>query len=109
MGGGGDGALYLCDVHGSDIKIRQTLSKHTQFVHDVSFAPDGKTFFSAGEDKSVKVWSTATGALVHEWSDLRFAVHGVACAPDSRHVAFANANSTIYLLRLTKPLETAGK
>ena len=40
----------------------------------------------------------------NKWKEWHFPgpVHGVTFAPDSRHLAVANGNGTIYLLRLAK-------
>jgi WD40 repeat protein len=99
-GGGGNGTLYLCAWQDDGPKVRAVLDKHQQRVNDITFAPDGKTFASGSEDASVKLWETATGKVVKDWSDLRFPVNGVSFAPDGRHLAVANGNSTVYLLRL---------
>ncbi len=57
--------------------------------------------FSAVSSRVV-VCDAATGKRLRNWS-FPGAVHGVAFAPDSRHLAVANANGTVYLLRLGPP------
>ena len=37
---------------------------HSAAVYSVDFSPDGKQFASGSSDKLVKIWDTATGALV---------------------------------------------
>jgi len=97
--GGGDGTLRLCTWDGRQIKPKASLDRHARPVHAAAFAADGQTFVSAGEDCQLIVWDAATGAMKKTW-ELRFAIHGVAFAQDSRHVVVANANGTLYVFRL---------
>ena len=54
---------------------------------------------SAGCDGRIILWDVAAGARRHEWQ-LPGWVKGVAFAPDGRHLAAANGNGTVYILRL---------
>jgi hypothetical protein len=47
------------------------------------------------------VWDAAAAKKLSEW-ELPGRVYTVAFAPDGRHIATANANATIYILRLAK-------
>src|SRR5262249_10284475 len=101
-GGGGNGTLHLCTVGNKSLRVRQVLSKHTKAANGIAFAPDGATFVTTGDDAAAHAWDAGGGKHVNAWSDLRFPIPAAAYAPDGRHLAFANANSTIYLLRLGK-------
>jgi WD40 repeat protein len=65
---------------------------------------DGKRFASATEDNVVKVWETVSGKELRAW-DLRAPfqrnrpfVRNLVFTPDGKHVATANANTTVYML-----------
>ncbi len=45
------------------------------------------------------LWDTATGKKWCEWK-ARSKVNSLAFAPDGRHLATANDNGTVYVLRL---------
>jgi WD40 repeat protein len=79
---------------------RRFLKWHEAPVRCITFAPDGKTLVSGGADGRLILWDVATGDRIREW---RF--HGwviwVAFAPDGRHLATANENGAIYLIRLS--------
>ena len=62
-------------------------------------SPDGQTLASAAKDGKVILWEAATGAKYREWQ-LPGTVYRVAFADDGRHLITANANGTLYVLRL---------
>ena len=68
-------------------------------MRSVAFYPDGKVLASSGGDGRILLWDVAAGTKLHEWQ-LPGPVPAVRFAPDGRHLAFANLNGTIYLLRL---------
>jgi WD40 repeat protein len=54
---------------------------------------------SAGHDGRIILWDVAKQAKVREWQ-MPGPVLAVGFAPDGRHLAAANGNGTVYVLRL---------
>ena len=77
------------------------LQGHTADVLSVVFAQDARTLASAGKDGRVILWD-ANAVKIHEWQ-LPGPVHAVAFAADGRHLATANGNGTVYILRIPPP------
>ncbi len=51
------------------------------------FSPDGRTVAAAGADRSVWLWETATGKVLHKLSGHTAAVRDLAFAPDGQKLA----------------------
>jgi WD40 repeat protein len=94
-------AVKLWDV--STRKAAVTL-KHPHYCGGLAFAPDGKSLAAAGGPPMYRggwafVWELPSGKALHEWH-FPGQVRGPAFAPDGRRLATANANGTVYVLRL---------
>jgi len=62
-----------------------------------AFSPDGKRLATATGDGQIAVWTWGE----KQWGvRLPGSVNGVTWGPDSRHLATANANGTVYVLRV---------
>jgi WD40 repeat protein len=96
--GGDDSMVWLWSLTTPE-QPAVRLRGHTGKVYGVTFAPDGKTLASCGWDGLVLLWDGQSGELLRQWR-LPGMVNAVAFAPDSRHLALANSNGTIYVLRL---------
>lgn len=95
--GSQDKTARLWDVASG--KERKTLTGHTAPVFALAFTPSGQALITAGANGQLIQWDTVSGKRLWE-GQLPGTVRGLACAADGRHLALANANGTIYLLRL---------
>jgi len=95
------GAVKLWDV--GERKERQTLQTPPGLgVTSVVFSADGKTLAAARQDGWLMTWDLASGKKEPDYQRFKLpgAIAGLAFAPDGRHLATANANSTVYIFRL---------
>ena len=49
----------------------RTLTGHADWVRSLAFSPNGKRVVSGSQDEVVKIWDTATGALVSSFVGVR--------------------------------------
>lgn len=103
--GTNDFVLRLWSVDRDSPKEMLALKGHTNYLRGLAFAPNGGSIASAGIDGRVILWHTMTGAKLHEWK-FPGPVNGIAFAADSRHLATANGNGTVYILRIPPPPTT---
>jgi WD40 repeat protein len=78
---------------------------HAGTVWGVAFAPAAPLLATCSEDGMVKLWdTTAGGAPVRTIGPGPFGgpVRAVTFTPDGRYLATANANGTVYLLRMER-------
>jgi WD40 repeat protein len=62
-----DGTVRLLDLDNahSDAKPQEMNERHQQAINGVAFSPDGETCATCGEDRSICLWKTETGELLH--------------------------------------------
>ncbi|MBL8799733.1 MAG: protein kinase, partial [Planctomycetia bacterium] len=100
---GDNGQLQLWDV--AEGKARFPLEGHSKRVDSLSYAPDGRSFASAGQDGLVILWDPESRRKkVQSWQ-LPGAVNQVVFAPDGRHLVTVNANGSVYILRISPPID----
>jgi WD40 repeat protein len=63
----------------------------------VAFSPDGSRIAAAGDDRTVKLWDTATGTEVLTLRGHEEPVSRLAFSPDGRRIASASADRTVKL------------
>lgn len=93
------GMLQRWDLDPGEGRRRTFFKWHTAHVLGLAISPEGKTLASCGEDGRVILWEAETGNKLREWQ-LPGVVLGVVYAPDGRHLATANGNGTVDILRL---------
>jgi WD domain, G-beta repeat len=65
-----------------------SIKGHTDNVRSVVFSPDGHSLLSGGEDKTIRLWETATGQELVRWN-VDEPVNQVAISQDGKKVAAA--------------------
>jgi WD40 repeat protein len=65
----------------------------------LAFSADSKLLATGSVDGQVTVWA---GGEKRHAVRLPGSVHGVAWSPDGQHLATANANGSVFILRLKK-------
>jgi WD40 repeat protein len=96
-----NGSVRALDIESPDSKPTP-LAGHTKTVTCVAYPPDATMVAASAIDGRVIVWDAAKLKRLFEWQ-FPGAVHGVAFDEKSRHLATANGNGTVFILRLREP------
>ena len=72
----------------------RVLTGHTGAVNSVAFSPDGARLSTASEDKTARVWNSATGELLYTLTGHEDAVFAAPFSPDGSKIATVSADLT---------------
>ncbi|HEY2148418.1 MAG TPA: c-type cytochrome domain-containing protein, partial [Pirellulales bacterium] len=75
--------------------VRTITDAHSDTIFCVRFSPSGEQIASCGADRFVKVWTTATGALVRAFEGHTHHVLGVAWQADGKGLASCGADNVV--------------
>jgi WD40 repeat protein len=88
-------------------RVVRILEGHKGPVWSLSFAPDGKTLATAGEDGTVRLWELATGQERVRLTGHRGRVSAAAFAPDGDTLATGGIDGRALLWKLSALEQTA--
>lgn len=101
--GGQDSQLKLWDL----VKLGEptTLLGHGSPVLSLDFSPDGKTIVSSGfvppeQPADIRLWNVAEKKVTRRIATSVGPIHRVVFSPEGRHVATANSDGTLHILRV---------
>ncbi|QEG22206.1 protein kinase domain-containing protein [Mariniblastus fucicola] len=87
---------------GSDL----TCAGHTARVYKVAFSPDGKTFASASQDRTIKLWDVKTGREISTLKGHSGSVGSIAFSPSGKQLASASSDKSVRLWDVETGQET---
>jgi WD40 repeat protein len=92
--------LAFWDIRGKAAEPFVRGTGHLSFIRCLCFAPDSARVYSADNVGSILAW-TREGKPAGGWK-MPGRVKALAPSPDGRHLATANADGTVYILRVGK-------
>jgi WD40 repeat protein len=105
VAGHADNKVRLWELVNNEARLLKAWDAYHQApVHCLALTPDGKRLFSGSvaPDNRLVEWDTTRGEVLWE-QRMPGPFNAIRLAPDGRHLAVANENTTIYLLRLPPP------
>jgi WD40 repeat protein len=101
--GTGNGALRLWDLGAADPRDRREwpIPGARGAVSALALSPDGQLLAASVPGRLV-VWDLGAMKMIRDW-ELPGTVEDLAFGPEGRHLITANANGTVYILRLSSP------
>ncbi|MEO9592674.1 c-type cytochrome domain-containing protein [Rhodopirellula bahusiensis] len=89
---GGYGQAALVKV--ADWTVAQEFVGHQDVLYAAQFSPDGKRIATAGYDRKILIWDSATGDIVQELHGHNGAIFDLAFSPDGKLLISACADET---------------
>jgi len=77
------------------IPVDMILRGFENYVHSVSFSPDGKQILSSFEDGIVRLWDISSGQIIKTFSGHTSWVYSVCFNPDGKQILSGSGDSTI--------------
>jgi WD40 repeat protein len=75
----------------------RTMSGHAGDINYLAYSPDGRQLASASDDRTIKLWHTASGKELGTLRGHAARVLGVAYSPDGRRIASTGLDDTMRL------------
>lgn len=95
VSGGYEGQLLFWDTASGKGAPVRTVDAHKGFLRSISISPDGKTLATCGNDKLVKIWSTADGSLVATLEGHQAHVYSVAFSRDGKRLVSGDLKGVV--------------
>ncbi|CCG81173.1 Uncharacterized WD repeat-containing protein C9G1.05 [Taphrina deformans PYCC 5710] len=94
---GDDGLVVF--YHGAPYKYNKSIRRHTTFVYDVKFSPDGTHLVSVGADARIFVYDAKTGddvkELIDEKNCHKGSIFAVSWDPTSKFILTSSADQSV--------------
>ncbi|MBA3323529.1 MAG: WD40 repeat domain-containing protein, partial [Pyrinomonadaceae bacterium] len=68
---------------------------HTSTINSVVFSTDGKTFLTASEDLTIKLWDARSGRVIRNFTGHTQGVHHALFGPDGKSIFSAGSDITV--------------
>jgi WD40 repeat protein len=83
-----------------EVRERNRLEGHNDYVRSVSISPDGKILASGSGDKTIKLWDLETGQEILTLTGHNDYIRSVSISPDGKILASGSGDKTIKLWNL---------
>jgi WD40 repeat protein len=86
--------VFMWDVSGTKQQVLRELKGHKHYVTSVVFSPDGSQFVSGSGDRTVRLWSVASGKLLKVLTGHERIIRCVAFHPNGKQVVSCSEDNT---------------